>query len=215
MAGFAVNPEVIKALAAISVASAFLYPLIKQLSWRRSVVKTLAVGALAIWAVLLGHFWLAVALALSALGDLALSRDGEKAFLIGMLAFALAHLAYVFLFVAQGLVPFGGWETLAVLVILGIGLWLGPLYAANAGLLAIPVLVYVALIALMAVTALMQQDWAGRWITLAGALMFMASDAILGQEQFLKRHWRGQGLAIWGLYYTAQTALFVGFTQTA
>lgn len=215
MAGFAASPEVIKALAAISVASAFLYPLIKQLSWRRSVVKTLAAGALALWAVVLGHIWLAAALALSALGDLALSREGEKAFLIGMIAFALAHLAYVFLFVSQGFVPFGGWETLAVLVILGIGLWLGPLYAANAGLLAIPVLVYVALIALMAVTAVMQQDWAGRWITLAGALMFMASDAILGQEQFLKRHWRGQGLAIWGLYYAAQVALFVGFTQTA
>lgn len=38
------------------------------------------------------------ALLLSALGDIALSRDGERAFLSGLVAFALAHVAYAAVF---------------------------------------------------------------------------------------------------------------------
>ena len=55
----------------------------------RSVVKTGAVALLAISA--LPVPLLALALGLSALGDLALSRDGDRAFLAGVAAFALAH----------------------------------------------------------------------------------------------------------------------------
>ncbi|HHL22192.1 MAG TPA: lysoplasmalogenase, partial [Aliiroseovarius sp.] len=65
----------------------------------RSVLKTVPLAAFALWA------WLAdapgllvVALVLSALGDLALSRPGERAFLAGLVAFAFAHVAYVVLF---------------------------------------------------------------------------------------------------------------------
>lgn len=211
MASFENAPSIFLVLAVLSGLCALLYPFLHRVSWPRSVVKTVAVGALALWAYVLGFPILAAALALSALGDLALSRDGERAFLIGMLAFGAAHLLYALMFYWGGLGALGGWETLGIVLIGAAAAWLGPRYAAKAGNLAIPVLVYVSIIALMAALAVMQPHGAGQAITLIGALLFMTSDAILGQEQFLRQTWRGQGGTIWGLYYLAQVCLFIGF----
>ena len=66
-------------------------------SWGRSALKTGAVFILALMAALKMPL-LAVALGLCALGDLALSRPGERAFLAGVASFAAGHLAYVWLF---------------------------------------------------------------------------------------------------------------------
>lgn len=206
------DPQMSFALLAImSGLCAVIYPFLTSLTWSRSLVKTLAIAPLAVWSHMIGFPVLAAGLALSAIGDLALSRPGDRAFLIGMLGFAAAHLIYAWMFYAGGLVPLGGWQSLALVPVIGVALWLGPVFAAKAGALALPVFVYVGIIGVMGATAVMQPMGAGQVIALIGALLFMASDAILGQEKFLNRHWPGQGLAIWGLYYAAQVALFVGF----
>ena len=69
----------------------------------RSIRKSLPVALFAMAAVAEGApVLLIAALALSAVGDFALSRPGSKAFLIGMIAFAAAHLAYIIVMVTLG-----------------------------------------------------------------------------------------------------------------
>ncbi|MGH1414255.1 MAG: lysoplasmalogenase family protein [Pelagimonas sp.] len=213
MADPAAMQPIEQVLAAISVVSAVAYPFLSGTSWHRSGAKTCAVGALAVWAAWLGFPWVAIALVLSAMGDLALSRPGDKAFLIGMVSFGLAHLTYVALFAAHVTPQVLGAtnpRVLLMLAILGLGSVLGRAYARNAGALAVPVRAYVVIIVVMGLMALLLPASAGGSMATLGALLFIGSDAILGQEQFLKKHWRGQGIAIWGLYYLAQAALMIG-----
>ncbi len=69
----------------------------------RSAAKTLAVAMLAVLAFMQGGpLLLVAALALSAVGDAFLSRDGEKAFLGGLASFLAAHILYVPLFLRSG-----------------------------------------------------------------------------------------------------------------
>lgn len=211
MSDVAAFPIIFTLLAVLSASSALCFTFWSGESWPRSLCKTLAVGALCVWAYAVGHPVLALALGLSALGDLALSRPGDRAFLIGMLAFALGHLTYFGLFYSGGLVELGSRQSVLVVGVAAAALWLGPVFARKAGALAIPVLIYVAIIGLMGAGAVLQPSGAGQTITLAGALLFMMSDAFIGQERFLQHHWPVQSHAIWGFYYLGQVALFVGF----
>ena len=104
-----------------------------------------------------GGAFLIAGLLLSALGDFALSRSGQTAFLSGLGAFALAHLAYVVHFLALSGVPLWAAFTLnaplAVFLAAFAGLaelWLVP-YTAG---LKWPVRVYIVLITLMGLAAL-------------------------------------------------------------
>lgn len=178
----------------------------------RSAVKTGAVAGLALAALPAGAPALVAAgLALGAAGDFFLSRDGTRAFLAGMAAFALGHLAYA----AAFLVP-GTWPPLpAVLPLLALALstelWLAP----RTGGLRGPVRGYIVVITLMALAAFTLPD--GRAIALAGALLFLVSDLLLSLELFvlsdggLKRlagrllwaaYWSGQALILWGMVPT-------------
>ncbi|MDA7425855.1 lysoplasmalogenase family protein [Thalassococcus lentus] len=210
---------IVAALGAVSLGSAAIFPALKGYGWFRSGIKTLAIGAVSVWALYLGHFGLALALALSALGDLALSRPGERAFLIGIICFAAAHIAYVVLFLSAGfydaspaaisdLYP----RTAAALILVTIGFWLGRLYAKNAGALAMPVRAYVTIIVLMGLGALTLPANASGLLVMAGAMSFMISDALIGQQKFLNIGWTGQDFAIWWLYYIGQIAIFVGLS---
>ena len=69
-------------------------------------MKTLAVGLLAVLVVVEdGPLLLVAALALSAVGDAFLSRDGDKAFLGGLASFLAAHLVYIALFLTRAAAP--------------------------------------------------------------------------------------------------------------
>ena len=65
-----------------------------QVPMAGSLAKAGSVGMLAVIAGMVGLWPMALGLALGALGDFALSRRGQAAFLAGMAAFALGHLAY-------------------------------------------------------------------------------------------------------------------------
>jgi uncharacterized membrane protein YhhN len=169
---------VMSGLAAIWFLACFCY---RPHSWAKSVVKTVAVGGLAV-AVMIGGgpvlLWLG--LILGAVGDFCLSRPGQRAFLLGLVAFALAHLAYLALMLAMGAKMAVTPATMAVMVA---ALGMGLLLFRRAGDLRWPVAGYVAVIAAMAVAALGLPDV--RWLGTLAALSFVLSDAILGLEMFV------------------------------
>jgi hypothetical protein len=121
---------VTEALGIVSLVAALLYGLWlthQPPSWYRTLVKTLAVAALA-GACLTSTgapLLLVLALAFSALGDAFLAGDAKKWLQPGMAAFFVAHVLYVPLFLGYGtgLSEFGhlGWRLGAALGTLAVG----------------------------------------------------------------------------------------------
>lgn len=177
-------------------------------SMSRTVLKTAPVAVLALgaWAAG-GPALLVAALALSALGDACLSRDGERWFLAGLTAFLLAQLAYIPLL-------WSGWpdEPLRLAGMAGAAVfafamarWLWP----HLGPLRPAVAVYMAVILTMGAAAMTAAP-----VLIAGAVLFAASDAVLAAETFVwraaPRRWTAP--AIWSTYFAAQALLAVGLT---
>ena len=183
----------------------------------RSAAKTLSVAMLAVLAFMQGGpLLLVAALALSAVGDAFLSRDGEKAFLGGLASFLLAHILYVPLFLRSG----GGLD------VLGTETWRGAIALAMAAFvvvmlaalwrrvgpsLRVPIAVYIAAILAMGISALTLDN---PWV-IGGAVLFMASDGLLATEKFLvpaiAPYRAGIRYAVWVLYYAAQLCITLGF----
>ncbi|MGB3176421.1 MAG: lysoplasmalogenase [Albidovulum sp.] len=180
-------------------------------SLAKSLAKTGSTLALAVAGGVLGApVLIFVGLAFGALGDYALSRPGERAFLAGMAAFATGHLAYaaVFLVHGGGDVPFGSALALLALAI-STEFWLAP----RTGTLRWPVRGYVVVISLMGFAAL-TLDPSQYGVALAGAGLFVLSDLLLATEIFVVAasgprrvlshllwcaYWAGQGLILWGM----------------
>ena len=186
-------------------------------SLARSAAKTLSVAMLAVLAMLQGGpLLLVVALALSAVGDAFLSRDGEKAFLGGLASFLVAHIVYIALFLRSGgglaLLSAESWRgaialALAVFVIV----MLAALWRRVGPSLRLPIACYVVAILAMGMAALTTNSV---WV-IGGAVLFMASDGLLATEKFLvaaiSPHRAWMRLAVWVLYYAAQLAITLGF----
>ena len=161
-----------------------------------------------------GRFWLLAALTGSLAGDVLLLFPGW--FVPGLVAFLLAHLAYLGL-LRQGVGWFPSRQALAAT--LGVGaamyafLWAGGL---PTGLRA-PVAAYVTVIALMAAQAIgratVRRDGAS-WAVASGAAFFMLSDSLLATNKFvvplpLAPFW------VLGSYYAAQTLIVGGWLRGA
>ena len=202
-------PVAAQMLISITAAAAYLLFYVRRPpSLNRTVIKTLAIAALAALAVIMDGPWLLVAaLALSALGDLFISRDGEAAFLAGLGSFLCAHIAYVALFwgVAGGASPvfaiaFGVYAVCMLR-------WLWPHLAEMKA----PVCAYIAVIYAMGVVA------AGApvalWPVIAGAALFVISDSVLAAETFVfkdaPRRWTAP--VIWTTYYASQVLIAAAF----
>jgi len=202
------------ALLIIAVGAATIYAiffLTPQVSWPRSILKTLPLGCAALLAALLGApFLLITGMGLSAIGDFALSRDGERSFIAGLVAFLAAHLAYIALFFSVA--DDAPWGMAASLSVAALGLY-GVIYLAliwrRLGEMRIPVAAYVATILGMGVAAIA----AGDLFLIIGAIMFIASDSILALEMFVftdkRRSWTAP--TIWETYIGAQFAIALPF----
>ena len=173
----------------------------------RSVIKTLPLAGLTVISGLAGAPWLlTLGLGLSAIGDAALSRDGERPFLIGPGALLLAHVAYVAVFLSQAAwtLP-GAWPLLPALLVLALGmlrvLWghLGDMRAA--------VIAYIAAIFAMGVSAV----FTGSALLIVGALAFTVSDALLATMLFLNQRSPAISHGVWWLYFGAQMLILSGF----
>ncbi len=207
----------------LALASALIYAIMIAKShehdWTGPWVKTAAVAFLAAESLVLGApLFVTLALALGAVGDHSLVRQGERAFLIGMAAFALGHLAYAagFFLRGQELLSLGvtdraGWQVLVplVLFIASTELWLAP----HTGALRWPVRGYVLVIGLMTAVALTLPDHGGRGMIHAGAGLFLASDLLLALRLFraeTKRQEWWLSVTLWPAYWAGQVLLMLG-----
>ena len=204
-------------LIAASLSAAIAYGAVltmREASLGRTVLKTTAVAALAVLALLIHRPWpLVAALALSAVGDAFLSGDAERWLPAGLGAFLLAHVGYIWLFRTQGYglgvlaaEPWRGAGAGAAViagVTMLVWLWrsIGPLRPAVA--------VYAAALALMVVTALTLPM--RLWPAMPGAALFLISDALLSAELFKGFRSRWSGPAVWATYYGAQGLIAYAF----
>ena len=199
-----------------SAGAAMLYGLVLSHApnLRRTIVKTLSIGILAVLAFHLGGpMALILALGFSALGDAFLAYEGDKNFLGGLASFLIAHVFYVILFINQPseilvLQPLRLAAIVAMLAFLGFML---VRLLPKVGSLKFPVLAYMLVITVMGVSA-MGMD---KPLAILGAVMFIASDAILATEKFLMAPDHPQratsSIAIWALYYIGQLLIALAF----
>lgn len=183
-------------------------------SWARSLAKTapLLVFALAAWLARAPDLLL-LGFVLSALGDYALSRRGDGAFLYGLAAFAVAQVVYLALFLGLSGRPI--WSAFSVAPVLAVflagialstELWLVP----HVHRLRWPVRVYVTAISGMGFAALTVP--LGE-ITL-GAALLIASDLLLALQLFRMGEDNPlvgpAGWVVWGTYITGQALVLAG-----
>jgi uncharacterized membrane protein YhhN len=205
----------------LSVIMAAYYAMIvsRPPSLRRTMVKTGAVALLAVLASAQGGPPLLIAaLALGAVGDACLAQDGEPSFLAGLGAFLFAHLAYVALFWSHG----GGVAEIVSepsRVVIGgalaaaVGIILSRLWPSLGTPMRLPVALYCLAILAMGISSLADL---GPTIV-AGALLFMASDALLAVGRFVlppedaRQGWMRP--LVWVLYYAAQLLLTLSFIR--
>ena len=145
-------------------------------------------------------------------GDFAfLAGDPKRWLPFGLIAFLAGHLTYVPLFLDRaGAPPVWFWPAAAAIGTVA-GLMLRALWG-SLGALRLPVIVYVLAIVAMTVTSLLLPGRA--WATTAGALAFMASDAILSFDLFKSTKLLGSprltAWAIWFLYWGGQAGITHG-----
>lgn len=209
-------PLIITASLAILLAAFYgMFMARAPISAARSAFKTAPVLVLAL-AVLLGAgpLLLIAALIASALGDYALSRPGQRAFLAGLMAFALAHLVYITLILGYNWGLFAPWQYIA-LAALGV-LWVGTIILLwpRSGALRLPIAMYALFICAMGAAAVLGAVNLPGVVVLAGAALFIAADITLAVEKFLlspaQRQATGLVRLVWVLYFSAQLLLAVG-----
>lgn len=177
----------------------------------KTLTKTIPMPAFAaaLW-ISFGYPLVVTALLLSAIGDIALSRNGRSAFLIGLIGFAAAHVLYIvhFLSLSAGVANLQWLAIVAVLLFaLSTEFWLAP----HTGDLRWPVRLYVLLIAGMGLSALGLDAMP---LALIGAFAFMASDMVLSVQLFrmsdASKWQRPASVTLWLLYVGAQFAILAG-----
>jgi uncharacterized membrane protein YhhN len=155
-----------------------------------------------------------VGFALGWLGDVLLIPHDKRAFLAGLVAFLLGHVAFVAAFVVRGLDPAltGGVLLPLALVAAVVLKWLWPSLGRMRG----PVVAYVAVICAMVATAvgtaLGVSASVGRppsGLLLVGALLFFVSDLAVARNRFVLPGFVNRA---WGLpaYYGGQLLLALG-----
>lgn len=194
-------------IASLAAALAYVPFLRRPPSLVRSILKTIPIAALAVLAAFIGApLLLVLALGFSALGDLALSRDGERAFMAGLGAFLLAHIFYVPLLFGVG-EGFAGWRWAALAGACAyaamVARWLWP----HLGPMRAPVAVYMIAIVAMGAAALTAPP--ALWPVMLGAALFIVSDTVLAAETFVfaaaPRRWTAP--VVWSTYYAGQALI--------
>lgn len=151
-------------------------------------------------------------LTLSFLGDALLIGETQQAFLGGLAAFLLAHLAYIAAFAVNGLKL--RWLTVAALpvvgIAIGIGSWLAPHTPPE---LSLPVRLYTIVISAMVVAAFGTRGKGGSVLILVGALLFFLSDLSVAALRLIQTEFPTY---VWGLplYYAGQVCLALSVSQS-
>jgi len=155
------------------------------------------------------YHYLLVGLIFCLIGDVCLALPQEKAFRVGLVAFLVGHLFYIFSF--SSLIQISHWISSGLFIFWGISafifFWLRP----HLRSMLIPVLIYIFVITIMASGA-----WAvfwkssfqisGRALILAGSLCFYFSDVFVARDKFIKEKYQNRLLGL-PLYYAGQFLL--------
>jgi uncharacterized membrane protein YhhN len=155
--------------------------------------------------------WFVAALVFSLAGDVFLLGDGRW-FVPGLVAFLVAHLAYT-----VGLIAADTWDWLrfagVAAVLVAFGATVGARIVGGARrereVLGPAVVAYLIAISSMAAAAAAT----GNWWALAGAALFVVSDAVLGWRQFVARAaW--MSLVVMVTYHLGQAGLVVSLLHS-
>jgi len=155
---------------------------------------------------------LLLGLVLSFLGDAFLIGESKQAFLAGLAAFLLAHIAYVASFVVNGVNL--RWMSIAAIPVIAVALavsaWLAPHTPAE---LALPVKLYIAVISGMVIAAVGTRGDGGPVLILVGAVLFFLSDLSVASLRLVQTEFPTY---IWGLplYYAGQLCLALSASQS-
>jgi len=185
-------------------------------SFPRTLVKTIAVGALAVLAYLEGGgSSLAIALALCAVGDAFLAGEPKRWLPFGLAAFLAGHVVYVLLFWRErGPAAGAAFWTVAPLVVLAAAAMLVRLWRSLGALKPAVVLYVLAIVAMVSTSLLLPRL---RWPATVGALAFMASDAVLSFDLFKGAKLAGSprltAWAVWFLYFGGQAMIAWGMLR--
>ncbi len=153
--------------------------------------------------------WLVIGAVFGLIGDIALLNDGETAFMVGLGAFLIGHLAYVAAAIETGWSTrwaLGGLvATAAIMGLVFIPRILPGAYRDGGRVLATAVVTYVAVIGAMVVTV----SATAIGVAALGAILFALSDAVLGYQRFVGPLW-GSRLSVMIPYHLGQALLIVG-----
>lgn len=144
-------------------------------------------------------WWIVAGLTLSLIGDVALVW--ESGFIVGLVSFALAHVAYAIAFVSVGidLVLFAAALAITAVAFRVVHGWL---MGRVPNQLRIPVLAYMTIISLMLATA----SGTGNVTIVIGAALFYLSDLGVARQRFVAPDFRNKLIGL-PLYYAAQLVL--------
>ena len=151
--------------------------------------------------------WLVVALVFCLFGDVFLMLPGNL-FVPGLASFAVAQVMFAVGF-AVGETSGVRWLVAAVIAVPVASLlarrFVGAIRRSGHTELVVPVSVYVMVITTMAVAAVAS----GSWVSVAGAAIFMLSDALIAETRFVKaRPWQPVGIMV--TYHLALAGLVLG-----
>jgi uncharacterized membrane protein YhhN len=155
---------------------------------------------------------LLLGLALSLLGDAFLIGNSKQAFLAGLSAFLLAHIAYTVAFAVVGVST--RWMGVAALPVIFIALavsaWLLPHTPPE---LSLPVQLYTTVISAMVITAIATRGKGGSVLIVIGALLIFLSDLSVASLRLIQTDFPHY---VWGLplYYAGQLCLALSVSQS-
>ena len=155
------------------------------------------------------YHYLLIGLVFCLIGDVCLALPQGNAFRVGLIAFLIGHIFYIFGF--SSLIPLSYWISSGLFIFLGMStfifFWLRP----HLKSMLIPVSLYIVIITVMGVGA-----WAvfwkssfgisGRALILAGALCFYFSDVFVARDKFINKEYQNRFLGL-PLYYAGHFML--------
>lgn len=146
-----------------------------------------------------------VALGLCLVGDVALLDSTETRFLVGLGAFLLAHVAYIWAILETTAADGFPWLLLvAVSAVVLLHAKVGRDIVRHSGAQKVPVLVYQLVLSALLLVAAARGDW----LLLLGCAVFVTSDAVLGHDRFVRER-RWAPLTVIVTYHLAQTLIVV------
>ncbi len=183
----------------------------------RWLIKWLAIASLAaiVWQQRRSaqEIWLVAALFCHSIGDVLLEMDRTKLFLPAVGAFLCGHVLYIVTFWRDivAVNRFSRTSKILMLAVVLFALLVGKsLIPHLPQALMLPIIIYMFAISAMASAAILA-DYSTKWVV-AGAMLYLFSDAMIGFDTFVKPLSAGAYL-IWPAYYLGQLLIALGFLQ--